>query len=45
MDEDDVVKQLMSMLGNRKELQIKSANGKTIKLSLDDVEICGNLEN
>ncbi len=35
MDEDEVVKQLMSMLGTKKHLQIKSSDGKTIKLSLD----------
>jgi hypothetical protein len=35
MDEDEVVKQLMFMLGNRKQLHIKSADGKTIKLSVD----------
>jgi hypothetical protein len=51
MDEDEVVKQLMSMLGNKKQLQIKSADGKTIKLSVDflldheDSSIDNNLEN
>lgn len=35
MDEDEVVRQLMSMLGNKKQLQIKSTDGKMIKLSLD----------
>lgn len=35
MDEDDVVKQLMFMLGNKKQLQIRSADGKMIKLSVD----------
>jgi hypothetical protein len=42
-EEDDVVKHLMCMLGNKKELQLKSASGKTIKLSLEDIS--GNLEN
>ncbi len=35
MDEDEVVKQLMCLLGNKKQLQIKSADGKMIKLSVD----------
>lgn len=51
MDEDDVVKQLMFMLGNKKQLQIRSADGKMIKLSvdifqeLDDCSLDANLEN
>lgn len=51
MDEDEVVKQLMSMLGNKKQLQIKSADGKMIKLSVDflldheDSSMDNNLEN
>ena len=52
MDEDEVVKQLMNMLGNKKQLQIKSADGKTIKLSVDflmdmdhEDSIDNNLEN
>lgn len=48
MDEDEVVKQLMSMLGNKKQLQIKSADGKTIKLSVDffnDIEHEDNIDN
>lgn len=51
MDEDEVVKQLMSMLGNKKQLQIKSADGKMIKLSVDffldheDSSADNNLEN
>lgn len=40
-EEDDVVQHLMSMLGNKKEVQIKSKNGKTLKLSLE--EMTGNL--
>ena len=42
-EEDDVVEHLMSMLGNKKELQIKSKTGRMIKLSLEDM--AGNLEN
>ena len=42
-EEDDVVQHLMSMLGNKKELALKSKNGQTIKLSLED--LAGNLEN
>lgn len=37
MDEDEVVKQLMSMLGNKKQLKLKSADGKTLMLSIDNV--------
>lgn len=42
-EEDDVVKHLMFMLGNKKELQIKSKTGQMIKLCLE--EDSGNLEN
>ena len=42
-EEDDVVKHLMSVLGNKKELQLKALDGKIVKLSLED--ITGNLEN
>lgn len=50
MDEDEVVKQLMCLLGNKKQLQIKSADGKMIKLSVDifqdhsDSSLDNNLE-
>lgn len=40
-DEDEVVKQLMSILGNKKQLKIRSNDGKIMKLSIDfipDVE-------
>lgn len=40
-DEDEVVKQLMSILGNKKQLKIRSTDGKIMKLSVDfipDVE-------
>ena len=42
-EEDDVVEHLMSMLGNKRELQIKSKTGKMIKLSWE--ETTGYLEN
>ena len=39
MDEDEVVKQLMSLLGNKKEIKIKSSEGKQIKLVMDDIDL------
>ncbi len=38
MDEDDVVRQLMTLLGNKKQLHIKSNDGKTIKVSFDHLQ-------
>jgi hypothetical protein len=36
MEEDEeFIKKLMTMLGNGKEIKIKSSNGQTIKVSLD----------
>jgi hypothetical protein len=37
LDEDEVVRQLMSMLGNKKQLQIRSTSGRLIKLSVDEL--------
>ena len=35
MDDDEVVKQLMAMLGSKKELKFRSSSGKLLKLSLN----------